>query len=154
MAVYYLYRAMGVVMKKFAEEMFAYNIALSAFEDKLTYADTGLSDYDKLGADEYDMSLEIYGVPDDDRLSHDGVEMILGEGFDKIYVNHTDGWETHYSTRNKTGWRRKRTSEGFLISHWPEGWGDPETGRNAGWLVSGYMKIIPDPLLSTVDISE
>lgn len=126
----------------FADLMIDARVAESNFEDVLIAA--GLTDWDTLGCDGYDQSLEVYKVQDDNRLTPEGVDAILGLGFAKIYVNHRDGWETHYSGDNRSGWRRRKTEKGFEMSHWPEGWGDPETGRNAEWLKTGYATIVPE----------
>jgi hypothetical protein len=56
--------------------------------------------------DDYDSSIEIDNVPPDFRLSKDSWKMLMDEGFRICFVNHTDGWETHYNRNNSTGWRK------------------------------------------------
>ena len=129
--------------KSFSDIAFEFDAAENVFEHKLIEADDKF-DYSKLGWDSYDCSLEIYGVHPDYRMSEAVQKVISGEGFIVCYVNHTDGWETHYGfTKNlpDKGWRRKRTEKGFEISEWPEGWKGYEN-----WLKTGYMTIVPDPL--------
>lgn len=134
---------------KFADFMFGYEQAESDFSDKLI--DCGFGDFEKVGGDWYDCSVEFYKVANDARLNEKTQKAVFDAGFLKAYLNHNDGWETHYGWPRgepfeaKRGWRRKRTAEGnFLISYWPEGWGDMHTGQFANWLTSGYMTIIED----------
>lgn len=58
-----------------------------------------------IGWDWYDGSLELHGVPPNYRLSEAILAQILALGFLKIYVNHSDKWETHYSRKSNRGWR-------------------------------------------------
>lgn len=139
--------AAGEGERKFSDAMFAYHDAERGFESKLV--DAGF-DFGSIRGDDYDNSIEFDDVPPDQRMS-DGAQRIVYEaGFSKAYVNHTDKWETHYTfDRSKPfassrGWRRLERPGGFDISYWPEGWGDPETGKCAEWLRSGYMKIVPE----------
>jgi hypothetical protein len=147
---------------KLADAMFAYHFAEAEFED--TLAESGF-EYDKLGGDHYDNSVEFYGVPPDARLNEQQQKMVFDAGFSIAYLNHTDGWETHYSRRDGEikacrGWRRRYVSDPaakttnviagppnpgyFEISYWPEGWKQKE------WLDTGYMRIVPDPLEALV----
>lgn len=64
--------------------------------------------FEKIGYDWYDQSLELYGVPPDYRLTDEAHACIADCGFVKVFVNHTDFWETHYNFRplaNRYGWR-------------------------------------------------
>lgn len=124
----------------FAEIFFKYRSAVDDFEEEL--ADLGVS-FSRLGCDDYDTSLEIYEAQNDCRLSDECQIFIYKSGFIKVYVNHRDGWETHYTWTDGTpvrGWRRLRREGGFDISFWPEQWTKTE------WLENGYMRIVPDPL--------
>jgi hypothetical protein len=55
--------------------------------------------FDHIGWDDYDQSIEIYGVENDYRLSPEVFEFLKTCGFVVAYVNHKDGWETHYDLR-------------------------------------------------------
>lgn len=136
--------------EKFAEAAFKFSWIKSAFEDKLNEV-LGGGDYEDIGWDSYDCSLEICKVSNDIRLSIEAQKFIFDSGFSKVYVNHNDEWETHYGWgaefKPQRGWRRKRTEKGFLISYWPEGW----TGKSLEWKDNGYMTIVPDPLEIKVD---
>lgn len=116
----------------------------SSFEDELH--DLNVGDYDSLGYDGYDSSIEFYGCEDVMRLTPEQQRVVIRAGFLKAYVNHRDGWQTHYSFGKEgqpvRGWRRKSVDGGFLISYWPDAWSNKE------WLETGYMKIVPDPLES------
>lgn len=52
---------------------------------------------DDLGWDDYDESVELLGVAADYRLSVDAQRFLYEAGFQKVYVNHVDKWETHYT---------------------------------------------------------
>jgi hypothetical protein len=150
-------------MKRFADLMFDYHRAESDFTDAL--CDAGLEDWGSIGGDWYDGSLELHKVPNDARLNEAVQRVIFDAGFVKVYVNHLDGWETHYSWNHSEpfkpsrGWRRRYVSDPtatttnviagepnpgyFEISYWPKGWTGPGTEK---WLETGYMRIVPDPL--------
>lgn len=140
--------------------MFDYHTALDEFETALCEA--GFGAFNSVGGDDYDNSLEIYEVAPDARMGEAAQRVIFDAGFSKVYVNHKDGWETHYAwDRSKVfapvrGWRRRYVKDPnatttnvivgdanpgyYEISHWPDGWGSKE------WLDTGYMRIVPDPL--------
>lgn len=131
----------------FAGAWWDWQIRKATFEDRLGDVLEPF-DYDRIGGDDYDNSLEIMGCDNDLRLTEAAQRFIIRSGFSKCYVNHNDGWETHYSWRNEDaapvrGWRRRRTDKGFEISYWPERWDSPQT---ANWLASGYMTVVGDPL--------
>jgi hypothetical protein len=126
----------------FANLAFDYSTAQYLFEEELDKL--GIN-YDKIGWDYYDSSLEIYGAVDDCRLSTAAQEFIFNEGFMKIFVNHLNGWQTHYCFDHNlpfspvNGWRRKRCPDGhFQINYLPEAWGE----RGKEWVRSGYMEIV------------
>ena len=145
---------------RFAEAMFAYWEAKSNFEDAL--ADAGFSAFEKIGGDDYDNSIEFIRVANDARLTEHQQRIVRDAGFNKAYVNHLNGWETHYSWtepefKADRGWRRRYVSDPeakttnviggppnpgyYEISFWPEDWAGHEQ-----WLETGYMRIVPDPL--------
>ncbi len=150
---------------KFAEQMFGYHRAEMNFTDAL--CDTGFGEFDHVSGDYYDNSLEIKGVSNDARLSAAAQQIIFDAGFSKVYVNHQNGWETHYGwSRGKPfkpdrGWRRRYVTDPtatttnqigaddaehrgyYEISYWPESW---VSARAKSWLSSGYMRIVADPL--------
>ena len=119
-----------------AERMFAGSDAESELDVQLYEAGV---QWERSGFDWYDCSLELYGVPPDYRLSADVQRIIHAAGFAKVYVNHEDKWETHYSWpvgafKEAKGWRvsypHKRNDgttgiwvEDFLPS-WPKEWFD------------------------------
>lgn len=133
---------------KFSETMFGFHTAESDFEDALV--DAGFGQFERIGGDHYDNSIEFYGVENGARLTDAAQRIVFEAGFSKAYLNHEDLWETHYNWDQRNpfaahrGWRRLRREGGFDISYWPEGWGDPTTGKCAEWLTSGYMRIIPE----------
>jgi hypothetical protein len=148
------------VLVPFANLAFDFSLAQSDFEDKLIELMGPDVDFTHIGWDHYDSSLEIYAASNDVRLSAECQKFIYDNGFFLIFVNHQDGWETHYSwtikdTENgfkpKKGWRRKAKQSqdgngpGWYISYWPEGWGKRD------WLETGYMVIVPDPLEQNFD---
>lgn len=68
--------------------------------------------FDRLRWDCYDGSLELDNVPNDVRLSEDQQKLIHSAGFRKVYVNHQDKSETHYTWgygefHPMEGWRTK-----------------------------------------------
>jgi hypothetical protein len=144
---------------KLTEAIFALDLAKSEFEDALSAA--GFEDYGSIGWDEYDNSIEFYKVRDDVRLNEAIQRIVFDAGFSVAFVNHKNGWETHYNWRSgdfkiSRGWRRRYVRDVaakttnviagepdpgyFEISYWPEGWTHKE------WLDTGYMRIVPDPL--------
>lgn len=120
---------------------------------------------ERTGWDYYDCSLEMYECHPDVRLNEKQQRAIFDAGFMICFVNHNDGWETHYSWgkefKVRRGWRRRwvhdpaatttRTigvavtpeNAGYYeISYWPESWTDKiEDDKN-----NGYFRIVPDPL--------
>ena len=149
----------------FADSWWTYTFAESRFEEDLCEVLGG--DFDRLGTDHYDASLEIYKVDDHVRLSEAAQRLIYDAGFGKVYVNHKDGWQTHYSWPGRDpfapvkGWRRRWVADPaakttnvigkelsaenagyYEISAWPTSWGE----KRRDWLTTGYMRIVPDPL--------
>jgi hypothetical protein len=91
-----------------AEQIFEHDGNLYRLEDDLfdLLDAVGFGDsWSDWGRDYYDSSLELYGVPVEERLTEDGVKRLLGAGFSIIFVNHSDGTETHYTKANPVGWR-------------------------------------------------
>lgn len=113
--------------------------------------DAGVN-FERIGWDHYDCSLEIHGVPSTERLSEKAQRVVHEAGFDLVYLNHQDHWETHYRFKPEVfelskGWRvsypRKR-GEGqrgiwveAIVQSWPKEWFDtgyavvisPDDGR-------------------------
>lgn len=127
----------------FAERLFDGSSAECELEDKLD--SVGIL-FERLSWDSYDCSLEIKEVPVHYRLSSEAQEVIHQAGFSKVYVNHIDGWETHYSFsggefKAKDGWRvcypHKRgedPSQDIWVEKTVEGW--PKE-----WFDSGYAVV-------------
>ena len=134
-------------MTKFAAAMFEYHLAEARFQSDLS--EVGFMDYEYISGDSYDNSIEIYGANNDARMTEDQQRVVFDAGFSTVFVNHLDGWETHYNWKQERsfkvarGWRRRRIEKGFEISFWPESWDHPSC---AEWLANGYMTIVPDPL--------
>lgn len=146
----------------FASQWWDFLRSKAAWEDDFSELLSDGEDFDRLGTDDYDASLEIIGASNDWRLTDRQQRYLANAGFHKVYVNHEDGWETHYGLRGELparGWRRRYVSDPstttdrvvlgepnpgyYEISYWPEGWNTPAT---ADWLSTGYMRIVPDPL--------
>lgn len=150
----------------FSDAMFIYHRAECAFDESMCEA--GFGGYEKVGGDHYDNSIEFYGVDDAARMSDAAQRVVFDAGFSKAYVNHKDGWETHYSWDHREpfkpsrGWRRRWVADRdakttrtvgvevapdnagyYQISYWPKGWTHE---RCHSWLDTGYMRIVPDPL--------
>jgi hypothetical protein len=144
---------------KFIED---FEIAKNRLKDKLSQV--GMTKFRSIGGDYYDNSIEFYDVDSDVRLNESQQTVIFDEGFSTAYVNHVDGWETHYNWKvsepfkKSRGWRRRYVTDSsvkttralgddpvdergyYEISYWPEGWGSND------WLTTGYMRIVPDHL--------
>jgi hypothetical protein len=130
--------------KTFADIYHEYRQAESDFEDKLL--SLGVPDWSTIGADDYDSSIELYEVPNDVTLTIEVLQFLSENGFDRCYLNHKNGWQTHYSDmpKNPKGWRVKyirgdRGTKEILVEeflpNWPKHWFD-----------LGYVKIVePDP---------
>ncbi len=128
-----------------AERMFDGAYAENNLTEQLVEA--GMVDFEDLGFDEYDNSLEIHGVPDDFRLSEAMQLIIYTAGFTRCYVNHVNNWETHYGWKHgedfklSDGWRvsylskRNDGSIGILVENTVDGW--PKE-----WFDTEYVKII------------
>lgn len=57
-------------------------------------------DWGETTTDEYDDSIEFMEVPNDCRLTLKQQKFIHDEGFYQCWLNHKDGWETHYILRD------------------------------------------------------
>lgn len=125
----------------FAEAWWRHQRLLNVFEDHLLCAGDEGFDFVGVRTDDYDSSVEIDGVPSNARLNEQQQKLLAACGFSRAFVNHTDGVETHYGLKAVSpGWRRKRTADGFIISRWPDGWGEELREK---WVPSGYMTIDP-----------
>ncbi len=99
--------------------------------------------YEEIGWDAYDNSLEIREVPPDYRLSKEALKIILGAGFLKIYVNHTDKWETHYPSGWRVSYPHKRRVD--TVGIWVE---EVVTTWPKEWFETGYVIVKPRVALS------
>lgn len=94
---------------------------------------------EKVSHDYYDSSIELHDMDNQVRLTEEQQKIIWDAGFSICYVNHKDGWETHYRFDSKP-WRKrqhkKENADGNIeVEEFPEGW--PKE-----WLESGYVKIV------------
>ncbi len=137
-------RSIDGVSRTIAERLFDSSSARAELEDQLE--ETGV-EFTKIGWDWYDNSLEIYGVPDEARLSEAQQRICHAAGFSKVYVNHAgkDRWETHYGFKGaefkvSKGWRvsyphkRDDGSKDIWVEEHIAGW-------PAEWFKTGYVKI-------------
>jgi hypothetical protein len=107
-----------------AQRLFDGSFAEGEIEDSLKIG------YESIGWDYYDASLEIHGVAPECRLDESTLKAIRDAGFAKVYVNHTDKWETHYTFKSDgtvTPWRvsypHKRGDSGKIwVEEIPPGW--------------------------------
>lgn len=93
-------------------------------------------EFETIGWDDYDTSLELHGVPSAYRLAPEAQRMLRDAGFAKVYVNHVDKWETHHSLSGDVfkpnAWRvsyphkRGDGETGIWVEadvpHWPRKW--------------------------------
>lgn len=125
----------------FAETAFAFTDAEREFEHDLT--DIQDFNYGSLGWDYYDTSLEFISVANDVELTKEALKYLEDNGFYKVYVNHKNGWETHYQLhgddKNRVGYRTKNNTknggEDILVEKVPD-------GIPASYLETGYFKIV------------
>jgi hypothetical protein len=102
--------------------------------------------FEGMGWDHYDSSLELNDVPADHRLSDEAQRIIYDAKFSKVYVNHVDKWETHYTFDHGKpfepvkGWRvsyphkRNDGRPGILVEERVETW-------PAEWFETGYARV-------------
>src|SRR5262245_57993907 len=131
----------------FAQKIWDFENAKLEFEGALERAGFEQGEhYKSLGWDDYDTSIEFYGCHNAARMNAELQNIVYDAGFSRAFVNHDDGWETHYSWDRREpfkahrGWRRrwveapeatttrsigeKVSSENagyYEISYWPEG---------------------------------
>lgn len=129
-------------MKTIAEIIFEGEHAQSVIEDELIALDIQFED---TSYDNYDNSMELYDVPNECRLSVEAQKLLFDAGFSKIYLNHNDKWETHYTFqlgefREVKGWRvsypskRGENENGIWVEEKVDSW-PPE------WFETGYAII-------------
>jgi hypothetical protein len=133
----------------FAQIAFALQQAEHDFEEAVFEAagDSGF-DFSKINWDSYDSSIEFYGVKPDARMNDAVQKVVFDAGFGKAYVNHTDGWETHYGfydmkkakdfkpqkgDRIKYGYKQGENPARFYVEEFPEGW--PKEWKTNGSVV-------------------
>lgn len=98
--------------------------------------------FERTGWDDYDNSIELYGVAIDWRMPEEIQRAIAGEGFTRAFVNHLNQWETHYTWVGEfapaKGWRvsyphRRSDAAGddgkiwveAHVASWPPEWFEP-----------------------------
>lgn len=89
--------------KDLADNIFSGMRARCILEDEFMEPHSELHDF-KFGFDDYDGSLEIYGVPEDFRLNEHSYNLFKDTGFCIVFVNHSPigedrnkYWQTHYT---------------------------------------------------------
>lgn len=121
-------------MATLAERMFDGFRAQSEIEEALFDINV---EFDGTSFDSYDNSLELLDVPDNYRLSVEAQELIYNAGFSRVFLNHKDKWETHYTFKQGPfegvrGWRvsypqnRGKDAKGIwveeIVDSWPKEW--------------------------------
>lgn len=103
-----------------------WSLAENEFEEDLFEAAGGYDkgwDYDKFWIDTYDSSCEFSKVPNDYFLNEAQQNIIKKAGFGVCFINHKNGWESHYCLGRElpvTPWRvrygskSKRTVKGGM----------------------------------------
>ncbi len=125
--------------KKFSEIAFNYISAECEFTDAIYEADDEF-EYSHLTYDSYDNSVEFYNVDDECRLNEEIQRIIFDAGFSKVFLNHKNSWQTHYSYNQleeftiAIGWRRLIRDNHIYVEEFPPSW--PED-----WLISGYVVV-------------
>ena len=124
-------------MTNIASRLYDAHYAESELENQLEQAG---AEFEGLGWDWYDHSIELHGVTPDYRLSEEAQKIIHKAGFSTAFVNHTDKWETHYhfnpngKFKESKGWRvsyphkRGEGEKGIWVEEvcqtWPKDWFD------------------------------
>lgn len=98
--------------EKFAEVAFNFQEKLDYFEEELLVKGEEDFDFTRLLFDDYDCSVEVLSVPPNVRLTDSQQKHLIDNGFLTAYLNHWDGWQTHYNFDRKNpspvkGWRVK-----------------------------------------------
>ena len=125
--------------KSLAQKIWDGQTARIILEDQFMNLNPELPDID-FSFDEYDSSVEIDGLPDEFRLNKDSWRMFKEADFTVIYLNHKNGWETHYHTKKyMNGWRvhycrENGQAQSIEVEEFPKSW--PEE-----WLKTGYVQI-------------
>lgn len=92
-----------------AEKLFDLTFIQNEIEDML--CNLGV-EFEKIGWDYYDYSLELLGVHTDHRLTEEAQKAIHDCGFFRVCLNHKDGWETYYHWKEPfeacEGWRKEK----------------------------------------------
>lgn len=76
-----------------AQKMFDYQLLQAGLEDRML---DFIDDFTDIWWDWYDSSLELDGVPADERLNKEGQEFVKSCGFSQMWITHVDGMETYY----------------------------------------------------------
>lgn len=129
-------------MPTIAERMFDGLLAQGRLEDDLYYVGV---EFEDTGFDDYDCSLELFDVPNHLRLSPEAQKIIYDAGFSKVYMNHKDKWETHYTFetgpfKEVKGWRvsypskRGKNEKGIWVESKVDSW-------PLDWFETGYVVV-------------
>lgn len=116
-----------------AQRIFDGSHAQGELEDALYAAG---AKFETMGWDDYDCSLELYGVPSECRLSIEAQSAVHAAGFCKAYVNHKDKWETHYIFNPREPFKE---SKGWRVSY-PHKRGEGEKGIWVEEVIDGWPK--------------
>lgn len=113
-------------MTNFSEEYYKFSALQDEFEESL-YAICPL-EYIRMWCDYYDNSIEFKDLQPEERLNAEACKYLHDNGFSICFLNHSDGWETHYSSlpTNKE-WRirynDKHGGDGILVENeLPKSW--------------------------------
>ena len=117
---------------KIADKIFTGEDAKVQIEDSLL--ELGVI-FEDSAFDSYDCSMELYDIPDDQRLSEDAQKVIFDAGFSTVYLNHKNKWETHYNFNSG----EFKAKEGFRVSY-PEKRGEGETGILVEKMIDSWPK--------------
>lgn len=124
--------------KPFANVAFDFYDAGFEFTDMILDIDENF-EFSKTAYDKYDCSIEFYDVSSSWVMSELIQRIIFDAGFKKAYINHKDGWQTHYTFGTEflaiKGWRRLMKDGHVYVDEFPETW--PKE-----WLESGYVILV------------
>lgn len=95
-------------MTDFFDKYNAFYQAEYAIDEKMI--EFGLS-WERNSYDDYDASIEFYGVAPDNRLSQEAKEYLKGLGFSRCWLNHKDNMETYYDLWNNSEESRRKSPE-------------------------------------------
>lgn len=136
---------------KYAEACEQFYKAENEFDEQVFATQPGF-DWQRTTTDDYDSSIEFHGVPNNTRMTEALQKLCYDHGFAQCWLNHDDGWETHYAWPRDGGFK---PSEGWRKRQWkrklPDGSPDKEgkieveefpASWPREWLESGYVTIV------------